>query len=393
MTKLALAALLIGLVACDGGGSNVIPTDADPDPLRCDPRTQTGCEAGQKCANRLLLPEPNVISEITCVPDGTVELGGACEIGPAGALGYSDCRAGGECVNDICKQICDHQGGSPKCAADHACATYTNVLESNGMSVAGLCEPRCDPLTQELASGTNIVACGSTDPAMPDRGCYTQDRVDFICARIPEAARDLTDRMRGYGPASGGVYVNGCAAGYMSVLAETTGSMVRICSGICAPASSNNSTPETQENALGDVDAVVKLHDKATAEAGDGLCTQGKKGSAEAANCYYLWGFNTNSSGMIRPSPYNDTTGICVAYGKYTFTVNGMQASWPDCAQLPPAGGTEDPIYGFANEWPCVPTTEISFTGTMQAKVNPALRDLRLGARPGPGVRHLLRQE
>ena len=391
MTRLALAALLLAIAACGGGdNNNVIIIDSPLPPMLCDPRAQTGCEPGEKCATRFLQTEPTELAEIACVPDGTVAIDGACMYGPAGANGFSNCRAGGECVNNLCKQICDHQGGTPKCDANHACSRYENIFESNNMAVAGVCDPRCDPLTQALAIGVKTAACGSTDPAMADSGCFTFDGIDFTCARIPTPARNLTDRMRGYGPASGGVYINGCAAGYLPMLIEQTGSMVGICSGICAPAKTDN-TAQNSGNAKGDPAAVVKLHNKAMPEAGDGLCTADKKGSTEPEDCHYMWFYNVTNN-VIVPSPYNDTTGICFAFGKYNVTLAGAQKPFPACETLPPAGMTADPVYGNANEWPCVPSTELAPL-TSGKQLNPAAKDFQLGARPGPGVRHILRQE
>jgi hypothetical protein len=402
MTKLALAALLIGLVASGCSKKNdIILTDGPDVPAHCDPRAQTGCEAGQKCATRFLTEVPPELSEIACVPDGTVEIGSACAYGEAGETGYSDCKAGGECVSGVCKQICDHQGGDPKCDQNHACSLYENIFESNNRAVAGVCDPKCDPLTQELLVGTNTAACGSTDPAMPDSGCFTFDQIDFTCARIPgdnpdtpeiEGARHLTDRMPALGPASGdGFYINGCAAGYLPMIIEQSGSMVVICSGICAPAKTDSSA-QNMGNALGDVNAVVKLHDKAMPEAGDGICTAGKKGSTEPANCHYMWFYNI-SNGAIVPSPYNDTTGICFAYGKYKVTLNGVQHSFPPCQSLPPAGQPPLPPYGNANEWPCVPSTEVPTSIASKLRTSQVARDFRIGVRPGPGLRHILRQE
>src|SRR6187200_2132414 len=106
MTKLALAALLIGLAACGGGKNDIVPIDVPPPGPRCDPRTHAGCEPGEKCATRFLQTSPSEIAEIACVPDGTVEIDGACTYGEAGVLGYSSCKAGGECVSGVCKQVC-----------------------------------------------------------------------------------------------------------------------------------------------------------------------------------------------------------------------------------------------------------------------------------------------
>ena len=76
MMKLALGALLIGLVACGGEGRNnnviILDTSIDTAPATCNPLTQTGCATGEKCANRTLQGQPNEINEIACVPDGTV---------------------------------------------------------------------------------------------------------------------------------------------------------------------------------------------------------------------------------------------------------------------------------------------------------------------------------
>jgi hypothetical protein len=104
-----------------------------------------------------------------------------------------------------------------------------------------------------------------------------------------------------------------------------------------------------------------------------------------------MWFYNVTNN-VIVPSPYNDTTGICFAYGKYSVTINGAQTGFPDCAKLPPAGAPPLAPYGNANEWPCVPSTELAPL-TSGKKLNPAAKDFQLGARPGPGVRHILRQE
>jgi hypothetical protein len=389
MTKLALAALLIGLVACGGGNNNnVIVVDTPPPVMLCDPLAQTGCMPGEKCATRVLQDNPE-ITEIACVMDGTVAIDGACGYGPAGASGFSNCKAGGECVFGVCKQICDQLGGSPKCDPNHACELYEGLFESNGMPVAGVCEPKCDPLTQELLVGTTTAACGSTNAAMADTGCFTADLVDFTCTRIPTVARTLTDRMHALSASDGSPYVNGCAAGYIPWLIEKSGSMIAVCSGMCAPAKTDNMNTT---NATGDPTVPVKLPTKATAEAGDGLCVAGKKGSAEPEDCHYIWGHHRDRNGAYLPGPYNDKVGLCFAYGQYMVTINGVMTGYPTCEMLPPAGMPPVAPYGNANNWPCVPQAEFTplFTGIKQA---PVTDDFRLSLGSGPGVRHLLRQE
>jgi len=390
MTKLAWAALLIGLAACGGGGNNnVIIVDTPPPPKLCDPLAQTGCEAGEKCATRVLQDNPE-ITEIACVADGTVAIDGACGYGPAGAMGFSNCKAGGECIFGVCKQICDQLGGTPKCDGNHACELYEGLFESNGMPVAGVCETKCDPLTQALVIGSNTVACGSTNAAMADTGCFTSDLVDFTCTRIPTSARTLTDRTRALSASDGSPYVNGCAAGYIPWLIEKSGSMIAVCSGLCAPAKTDNAN---QNAATGDMTVPVKLPTKAAPEAGDGLCVAGKKGSAEAEDCHYIWGHHRDRTGAYLPGPYNDTLGICFAYGQYQVSIGGVMQSYPKCESLPPAGATPDAIYGNANNWPCVPQAEFvpKFTGSKQPAV--VTDDFRLSLGAAPGVRHILRQQ
>lgn len=396
--KLALGALLIALVACDGGGKKpvtLVDGSVDSAPATCNPLTQTGCAAGEKCANRTLQGPPNEINEIACVPDGTVGQDMPCTEGAPGATGYSNCAKGFECVSSVCKQICDPQGGTPKCDGQHACSRYDGLFESGDMTVAGVCDPKCDPLTQALLVGTNTAACGSQNPATPNAACYTFDRIDFTCAGIPMPARGLTDRMKAYGPASGGAYVNGCAAGYVPFFFEQTGSTTIVCSGLCAPAKTDN-TPANMGNARGDVTVPAKLHTSAAPVAGDGVCAVGKKGSEANENCHYLWWYNFDDNDMLIPSPYNDTLGVCFGFTHYNFDHDMNQGTpnvgFPACQQLPPKGGTPDPIYKTADQWPCIPSTEALPFAKGKVKVNPIAKDFRVGSRTGEGLRHLVRE-
>ena len=386
MSKLALAALLIGLCACGGDGYDIIPLDATLVPDLCDPLAQAGCASGEKCATRTLQAVPSELSDVACVPDGTVAVGDSCTLSE-GDVGYSNCKAGGECVSGVCRQVCDQIGGSPGCEASYACSAHRGILQADDKLLAGTCDPRCDPLTQVAAVGTPAAACGSPDPAVPDHGCYTRNLIDYTCSFIRPEARDLTDRMRTLLAPTGVPFANGCAAGYLPIYFEQTGSMNVICMGLCAPGKSDSVSPAL---AAGDPSKLVKLHTKAAPAAGDGVCTAGKKGSGDPENCMYMWYWNTDRNGNILPGPYNDTTGVCWAYGKYTTTVGVTPRAWPRCESLPPAGAPEDPIYGNANEWPCVPSAE--YRPTLRA-VREAGAGLRRIARPGVAVRHLLRQE
>ena len=82
---------VVALAACGGngggggdGGSTAV----------CNPVTQAGCEAGEKCAQLVQSDDP-FLASTACVPDGSVTDGGACTRGAAGqATGYDDCVAG-----------------------------------------------------------------------------------------------------------------------------------------------------------------------------------------------------------------------------------------------------------------------------------------------------------
>ena len=74
---------------------------------------------------------------------------------------FDECARGLVCLGGECKQICDQQGGTPICDANHSCTRYADFFEVGGTAVAGVCDPACDPLTQELKVGTNTAACGS----------------------------------------------------------------------------------------------------------------------------------------------------------------------------------------------------------------------------------------
>ncbi|MBA3801057.1 MAG: hypothetical protein H0X18_18575 [Geodermatophilaceae bacterium] len=356
------------------------------------------------------------IGHIGCAPEGTVAAGGACTVGAAGPAGYSNCAKGSECVAGTCKTICDHQGGAPACDANHACGQYEGLFESGDMTVAGVCDPKCDPLTQALLAGTTTAACGSPDPAAPNAGCFTFTGIDFTCAPVGPTTLALTDRMPARGPTSGGAYVNGCAPGFLPFFREMTGSNVIVCAGMCAPLKTDM-TPALRANVVGSKTVPAKLPTKAAPEAGDAICVTNKKGSSLEAigqNCLFMWPFNVENN-MLPESPYNDGLGICFDFRKYTYDRDNNAGTPPEqvpsCAALPPKGtvpactcdamgsnctGTGCPD-GQAHEWGCYNTTDTGITAFTNDKaqvpaIKPVMREFRVGAiGTGEGVRHLIR--
>jgi hypothetical protein len=412
MRNILFLGLCVVVVACGGGGGSR-PTDAPviDDPIdapmidapidapscfptaaptqsaagapSCNPLSALSCSVGnQKCA--WVQEGPNV-GRSACVPDGKVQVGCACTVGPTGSTGYDDCVKGSACVGGVCKSICDPQGGSPMCDAMHACSRYAGLFETAGMIVAGVCDPTCDPLTQTV--GTQA-ACASADPAAPNRGCYTFDLVKFTCAGVPTPALTRTDRMVAYGPASGGSFVNGCAAGYIPFFFESTGSSQVVCAGLCAPAKTDSTLVA---NAKGDATKAAKLHNQAAPMVGNGLCVPGKKGSEAQQNCHYLWWYNTDGSQPI-PSPYNDTLGVCFGYTHYTYDHDGdpgtPNRTYPACESLPPKGATPGPD-GTADQWACY--SSVDAAAFAAPKPNPVASDFRIGRGAGYALPHLIR--
>ena len=384
MKKLALGALFVGLVAaCSDGGNNnqIMFPDAggDAGPGVCNPLTQAGCAAGEKCTWINDQDNPP-IGHVGCAPDGTLAIGTACTAPPAGPMGYDDCAKGSVCLSGECKQICDHQGGAPACDANHSCTRYADFFESGGTAVAGVCDPACDPLTQELKVGANTAACGAAMPAMPNKGCYGYD--DYSCAPVSMDTLALTDRMSPRTNAAGNPYLNGCAPGFIPFFFEMTGSTVTKCSGMCSALETDNTKMES--NRLGNAQALGKLPLQPAAVAGDATCGPLKKGSANTSRCLFLWPYVIDDATGELPvnfdMQYKDTMGICMDISKFQYDANNdgtPDTAYPECSTLPPRapgamGGPGDAAY-----WGCQKLENSMFAPTGKPVLSPAMRDVR----------------
>lgn len=312
----------------------------------CDPLVQEPCAEDQRCTwiwDSIEDPvteavEPNV-GHLGCACAGPLPVGAACErSGPSigadpvepgtGAGTPDECERGTQCIGGICQAICDLTGGEPACGDAMVCVREPGTFISMGMVVAGTCAPQCDPLTQEDVA-THAAACGSVDPAAPDRACYlggyaaNADR-PFACVAIPRAAKGRTDGALADGPLSGGAYWNGCEAGYLPFWDDNTDDTLTVCAGICAPVPTDNTMPD---DAAGDPTALAKLHDQPLPRAGDGLCIDGKKGHGARGDCRFI----------------TETIGVCFPYTEHTYDHDAdpttPEITTPTCAELPPAGG------------------------------------------------------
>jgi hypothetical protein len=394
--------LVVFVVACGGGRSNVpdggepVPDAIEPDaaPLgcaatspptspatsqaTCNPLTQTGCMSGEKCTSI----QVGATGRIGCTPDGTVQVGCACSNG-TGAAAYDDCVKGSACVGGTCETVCDPQAAAAAsgCDAQHACNRYSGLFDAGGVAVAGLCDPACDPLTQDLLVSPATAACGSPMPAQPTKGCYTGSFNVFSCAGVVDNAR--TDRQPPLTNGAGQAFINGCAPGFVPFFFESTGSMSVRCSGLCAPLEIDNTQPQ---NAKGDPLALGKLPLEASPAAGNATCAVGKKGSEAQQDCLFLWTFLTDANGNPGPSQYNETLGVCFAYTHFQFDSNNdgtVDTVFPACETLPPRSAATTGIADDAADFGCQKIAH----STKPA----AMRDFRLGYGPGQAIAHTVR--
>lgn len=439
----SLLVVAAALVAC---GDNRAGPPADARDVACDPLVQATCPAGEKCAwVQDLAPTATTlgVGHAACVPDGDRAEGEACAYANPDGTGSSSCVRGTECVAGTCRTICDPRATAEPCDDDHACAAYAGLFENAAGIAAGVCDVRCDPLTQRANVGAAREACGSPDPARPTAGCY-RSGLDFTCAphalpgrcslttsqrcvvgiagRCPpgetcelDPAGLRTDRVPALAPGAASAYTNGCAPGYVPFFIERTGSTTIICAGLCAP---RKTDATLAANVIGDPGVPAKLPLEAAPAAGNAVCAAGKKGSvplapaAEQQNCLYLWPFNFASHGLVA-NPFNDTLGVCFDFRQYQYDDDGDSTTprvpVPSCAALPPKGfatnctcnangfgctGTGCPD-GQAHEWGCYSTTDtgisLGFGATAAPPVRGPLRDVRIGEYGrGIGVRHRL---
>jgi hypothetical protein len=346
----------LSLAAChDAGPSHVHPNDGAPErPIECsacNPLTQTGCNAGEKCTWVVDSWMPR-IGHVGCVGDGSAALGSNCTFvyhPPTGACSDSgladDCVKGTVCSplgsdgSGTCKQVCDNEGGNPMCDATHSCVVVTGLFSTGASSpaAAGVCDPACDPLADNDFDGSGSalsrtgMICGSASV-----GCYgapslgTPPATAFSCMPDRNASTPLRHRAEctsanGCIDATGTLYVNSCNQGYEPLLRESTSISMIVCVAFCKPLDCYAGNCGT-----GDVNRRGAFPHRC--QAPDAV---GNFGSDE--ECQYLWRDEIDGSGHWLRSRYSDSVGYCVdraAYGS------------PSCASVPLHGsaGSDDAV-------------------------------------------------
>jgi hypothetical protein len=368
----------LALVACgDDGGGVIVNDSGTPDEFVacprnrtgvCNPLTQAGCPAGEKCTWILNALEPQYVGHIGCVPDGTAAVGEACRYGPPGCDGYDNCREGAVCSDfqggeGICKQICDQQGGFPECDAQHTCVVYSGLFTTGETTpaAAGVCDLACNPLTDNdfdgsgTASTKTTSACGS-DPTI---GCYgypsfgTYPQTTWSCtseANPTLALRHRAPCTQANGCAAPTPFVNSCSQGYLPLLFETTNSSTVICVAMCKPKNCYAGNCGTNnDNRLGEAPHRCTTPDRAgTFDTSPG-----------GEHCRYLWSFEIDQQGSYLPSPTSNAVGFCFDHSKYLYDTNSDNVPdtvLPACASLPDGFATSSPYDGAA-DLGCVDTT------------------------------------
>jgi hypothetical protein len=344
--------VLVALAACGGRASqnpfgcdlcDAPPHQADADLEEdfCNLLAQAGCGAGEKCTWKLATtPTADApgLGAIGCAAAGDVAIGGACTIA---SVGHPDnCRGGGYCLDNVCQQICDNNGGTPGCASGSACVTFDGIFANEGSTTtpAGLCQPTCDPLDDNDfdGSGTRFTKIGSGCGSDPTIGCYGVPGFTattfFTCSKPATGTEQLTHRSMIPGSQ---FFVSDCMSGYSIAFAsDATGSNNIDCYAFCKPGDAYLGNPNPQlpngvsPHACNTTDALGNFGD---------IPDGGPTSNGE--HCVYSWYFETDpTTGAVHHSPTSDTIGYCFDHSKYKYDpTGGANATTivPPCAALP----------------------------------------------------------
>ncbi len=350
MKKLAFGSLLVGLlVACGGGDKTIKVIDGNTvdDVGVCNPLTQAGCEAGQKCSWIVDALMPQYVGHVGCVPDGTAAAGDACMFGAPGEAGFDNCSKGTVCGNyrggaGVCKKVCDQQGGEPMCASTHVCVTYSGLFSTGDTTPAagGVCDLACNPLEDndfDGSSGSDVKGsnvCGTAASV----GCYgspsygTPPATGWSCTNDinvdqsqPTGLRHRVECTEANNCADPGPvrYLNSCNQGYLPLMYDTTGSTKVVCIAICKPLPCYGPTANGPNCRTGGISAVGAMGNRDGAVPHE-CRTVNRVGSfTPTEHCQFMWWRETDDSGNLLTSATSDTTGICMDFGKYKWDSNG----------------------------------------------------------------------
>jgi hypothetical protein len=389
MKNLAFGALLVGLLVACGGDKKPIVIDSQmvDAPEQCNPLTQAGCMAGEKCTWLLDAVTPQYVGHIGCAPDGTANPGEACMYGAPGATGYDACKKGSICGNyrggaGECKQVCDQQGGMPACDAQHVCVTYSGLFSTGDTTpaAAGVCDLACDPITDNDfdGSGSDSARTTMTCGANAAVGCYgypsfgTPPKTGWSCTSDINAMEaqptglrhrvQCTETNKCAGP-NATIYINSCNQGYLPLLRESTLVSTAICTALCKPKNCYlNNCGTNNADRQGEAPHRCTTPDRVGTFYNGGAADGGAYGGE---TCRYIWDFETDDMGMYLPSPTSDKVGYCLDHSKYQYDSNNdmmPDTFYPNCGKLTLLGDhnaspTMPLVFWGAADLGCVTTT------------------------------------
>lgn len=367
--KRSFASILLAFVAtaaaCYGAGSGETDVDAPPWEGGTDdclghgcnpfaPAGQQGCQTGEKCTWIRVQETPERIGKLACAPDGTVGLGGACTFnvqdGGGGGhceplrdmTGYDNCAAGLYCIADVCREVCGFDGSSnAACPSDQSCTRYEDTF-SNGPDddpIAGICNPRCDPLTQTKTGTNPPETCGE------GQGCYlltSQTDTIAVCAIAGTATHNAD--------LSGPYFANSCVPGAQPRRKDQASTTVQ-CGGLCRVVDVRMGVNEASEG--GEVTGSTTDKDNCQATWGAAPPSDGTAGES----CRYWW----SREPFEALSPYSNTVGWCFKHAAFRYDTNldlMPDTLFPRCTEvtqsdtLLPTNGQPDDLYFWCRASP-----------------------------------------
>jgi hypothetical protein len=336
MKKIAFAALFMGvasggLLACGGDddGDGIIFVDSAPVDDACNPVTQDGCADGEKCS-WLVVQEDPFLGRTDCVPDGTEAVGAACTEGTPGEdTGFDNCAAGGLCLGEVCRSICNIDPDT--CGEGFACSSYTQTFSDDPAENTGVCDPTCDPVAQDCEDET--------------QGCYLQlFNGKATCARVAAGAEEAAqgDQCANNGTSC---WLNGCSPGYGGFLYAGDG-VPRDCTAFCTPVETYLVDPDG--NGTGDGTGPGGTNEGSDPQGMAPFdCVGERVGSMPGMQCHFFQSFFVDMNNAYLEfipgeygfcAPRDDTYGDCrqfseewvlEEYNKFIEDDN-LPADWPD---------------------------------------------------------------
>jgi hypothetical protein len=406
--------IVFALVACGGGGDGPTRNDARSDttiadtaipdvPVDttvidakvyvdaagvCNPLTQAGCNAGDKCTWLLDAVMPQYVGHIGCAPSGTAAVGDPCMYGAPGVTGFDSCQKGLVCGNfrggaGVCKTICDQQGGSPMCGAQDVCVTYSGLFSTGPTTPAagGVCDKRCDPLADNDfdGSGTALTRTGTACSGAANIGCYgfpsfgTPPQTGWSCTTDIHYTTSLVHRVQcttttGCADSGPTIYVNSCNQGYLPMLRESATLTTVVCVALCKPKNCYaGNCGANNEDQLGEAPHRCNAIDaRGTFDTSPG-----------GEHCAFSWFFEVDDQNTFLRSPTSDTVGFCFDHSKYLYDSNGdtvNDAPFPPCASLPNGQGQGTAL--GAGDVGCVDTANAGVNFVGKPRKRPDLRPL-----------------